>query len=73
MTLYSFVKQFYNLICVSLDIETDVSCACLTSKDWNCLFELSKKHAIVGVCFSGVSKLRQKVAKENTIPPQLFI
>lgn len=53
MTKNSVVKQFYNLIRVSLDIEKDVSCACLTSKDWNCLFELSKKHAIVGVCFSG--------------------
>lgn len=73
MTQDSVVKQFYNLIRVSLDIETDISCACLTSKDWNCLFELSNKHAIVGVCFSGVSKLRQKVAKENTISPQLFM
>ena len=72
MTRDSVVKQFYNLIRASLDIE-DVSCACLKSKDWNCSFELSKKHAIVGVCFSGVSKLRQKVAKENAIPPQLFM
>ena len=64
---------FCRLIRISLGIEYCNDPTPFTSEEWKQLFELSKKHAIVGVCFSGVSKLKKKLPPKNAIPPQLFM
>lgn len=66
-------ELFYRLIRISLGIDNCNNANSFSSHEWQLLLERAKKHAIVGVCFSGVSKIRQQVPKESAIPPQLFM
>lgn len=72
MTYNNIVKLFYKLIRVSLGIDADIDRDSITPQEWNYLFELSKKQAIVGVCFSGVTKIKSKVIPKCEPPSQLF-
>lgn len=63
---------FYHLIRISLGIEC---CApsLFALQEWQPLFELAKKHAIVGVCFSGLTRIKANMDNCATIPQKLYM
>lgn len=64
-------ESFYSFLRFSLGIDSSFSDV-LMAEEWKHLFAVANHHALLGICFSGVSKVR-KALPEHTIPQKLYM
>lgn len=65
-------KLFFDLIKVAIGTSSDISKS-ISSNEWQMLYDMAKKQAILGVCFYGVQDLRKKKsASVQFLPYSLF-
>lgn len=64
-------ESFYSFLRFSLGIDSSFSDV-LMAEEWKHLFAVANHHALLGICFSGVSKVRKTLPK-HTIPQYLYM